>query len=535
MPTVLSVILPVSGLFLISLLLQLRRVARSVGNLAGLFFLIGPNTDSGELIARIAPSARYLTPGTAWMQKRKYRDFAAAGKDAISLVNLLDGIEGTANSDQTVSQVTAFPWPKSDLLLADAAAIKEVTTLRAKFPKPVYRYAILTVFGPNIVASEGAQWKKYRKITAPPFSEKNYKFVWDETIHIVTDLFDSIWRDKSSIVVDHCLDITLPLALFIIGAAEVIPGFGRRMTWTSDLVVPPGYQMAFKDALHILSSNLSLYILLPRWARNLTKLTKEVHLASVEVKKYMLEMVQARRNADKAEERHDLFSGLLDAARHEQDDGTALTKDELIGNMFIFLLAGHETTAHTLCFTFALLALHPDEQERLYEQNKGVIASLNGIPMYEDMGRFTYSFADLQPIIRYDYKIVSIPKIAAGDTILTVNNIDGGKTTVPVPSGTDIELNVSALHYNPRYWKDPHRFIPERFLGDWPKDAFIPFSQGARACIGRRFFETESVAIMTMLVSNYRIEVKEEPEFAGETFEERYARVTAFDHAITTL
>ncbi|KAI9508564.1 cytochrome P450 [Russula earlei] len=511
MPTVLSVILPVSGLFLISLLLQLRRVARSVGNLAGLFFLIGPNTDSGELIARIAPSARYLTPGTAWMQKRKYGDFAAAGKDAISLV-------------------TAFPWPKSDLLLADAAAIKEVTTLRAKFPKPVYRYAILTAFGPNIVASEGAEWKKYRKITAPPFSEKNYKFVWDETIHIVTDLFDSIWRDKSSIVVDHCLDITLPLALFIIGAA----GFGRRMTWTSDLVVPPGYQMAFKDALHILSSNLSLYILLPRWARNLTKLTKEVHLASVEVKKYMLEMVQARRNADKAEERHDLFSGLLDAARHEQDDGTALTKDELIGNMFIFLLAGHETTAHTLCFTFALLALHPDEQERLYEQNKGVIASLNGIPMYEDMGRFTYSLAVLYETLRLFPPIVSIPKIAAGDTILTVNNIDGGKTTVPVPSGTDIELNVSALHYNPRYWKDPHRFIPERFLGDWPKDAFIPFSQGARACIGRRFFETESVAIMTMLVSNYKIEVKEEPEFAGETFEERYARVTAFDHAITT-
>ncbi|KAH9998645.1 hypothetical protein BJV77DRAFT_979476, partial [Russula vinacea] len=77
--------------------------------------------------------------------------------------------------------------------------------------------------------------------------------------------------------------------------------------------------------------------------------------------------------------------------------------------------------------------------------------------------------------------------------------------------------------------------MPERFLGDWPRDAFIPFSQGARACLGRRFFETEGLATMTMLVSRYKIEVKEEPQFAGETFEERYARVMAFDESMTVM
>jgi len=102
-------------------------------------------------------------------------------------------------------------------------------------------------------------------------------------------------------------------------------------------------------------------------------------------------------------------------------------------------------------------------------------------------------------------------------------------------SGTEIELNVAGLHYNPRYWKDPHKFMPERFLGDWPKDAFIPFSQGARGCLGRRFGETEAIAVINMLVSRYRLEVKEELEFAGETFEERYARITAFDESLTTI
>jgi cytochrome P450 len=87
----------------------------------------------------------------------------------------------------------------------------------------------VTVFRANIVASEGEEWKKYRKIAAPAFSEvrsdsrepfvpnaeqgfqKNNKLVWDENIRIVMDLFDR--GDRSEVVVDHCVDITLPVRL----------------------------------------------------------------------------------------------------------------------------------------------------------------------------------------------------------------------------------------------------------------------------------------------------------------------------------
>ena len=189
--------------------------------------------------------------------------------------------------------------------------------------------------------------------------------------------------------------------------------------------------------------------------------------------------------------------------------------------------------------------------------------------------------------ICYGGQAPTIPKVATQDTVLTVNKVDGGKTTFPVQAGMGVDIHVPGLHYNrtlsgfcimetsshedwlARYWKDPHRFIPERFLGDWPKEAFLPFSQGMSfppdhcnlksrtlcrcpclfgetvrgvvvqlkaesSQLSFRFFETEGIAIMTMLVSRYKIEVKEEPEFAGETFEERYARVTAFDQGITT-
>ena len=101
-----------------------------------------------------------------------------------------------------------------------------------------------------------------------------------------------------------------------------------------------------------------------------------------------------------------------------------------------------------------------------------------------------------KPTICYLGQAPIIPKLATQDTVLTVNNIDGGKTTFPVQAGMGVDIHVPGLHYNrtlsgfcimgtsshgdslARYWKDPHRFMPERFLGDWPKDAFLPFSQG---------------------------------------------------------
>ena len=87
------------------------------------------------------------------------------------------------------------------------------------------------------------------------------------------------------------------VALFIISIAgslcpvqivvvswQPILGFGRRVTWTSDLVVPPGHQMTFRDALHILSSNMVLKIAVPYWAKYLTKHTRKIDLAFKELK-----------------------------------------------------------------------------------------------------------------------------------------------------------------------------------------------------------------------------------------------------------
>ncbi len=97
------------------------------------------------------------------------------------------------------------------------------------------------------------------------------------------------------------------------------------------------------------------------------------------------------------------------------------------------------------------------------------------------------------------------------DTTLKVSNAGGGMTTFPVSSGTEIELHIPGLHYNrtldnfvlyhgdrfsssfvARYWKEPHKFMPERFLSDWPRDAFIPFSQGTSCALHSRIHKSRT-------------------------------------------
>lgn len=413
--------------------------------------------------------------------------------------------------------------------LADAAAIKEITSSRAKFPKPTELYGTLAIYGSNILTTEGELWRRYKKLTAPAFNDRNNKFVWVEAVRVIADLFDDVWGDQKEIEVDHCLDLTLPIALHILGAAV----FGNRVSWKEDSVKPPGHKMTFKEALHYTSANLILKAAVPSWVLKLglTPALRRTKLAFEELGAYMNEMLQERISSQNADH-HDLFSLLL-ASSTEDSKTESLTSDEVLGNTFIFLVAGHETTAHTLCFTFALLALYQEEQEKLYQHITSVLPDKR-LPAYEDMPALTRSLAVFYETLRLFPPVTGIPKIASEDTTLKISNQRGETTTLPVPKGTNLCINTPGLHNNPKYWPDPEEFKPDRFMTpDWPRDAFLPFSVGARACLGRKFFETEGIAALTMIISRYKVTIKEEPQFAGETFDQKKARVLASTAGVT--
>ncbi|KAL1760658.1 cytochrome P450 [Schizophyllum commune] len=423
---------------------------------------------------------------------------------------------GEADCD-VITAVSFWPHAEAVIHLANAEAIKTTAWARQRFPKRVAQYSFMDMFGPNILTTEFDQWKFFRKVAAPAFSEHNNRLVWAEATRIIDELVTNVWKNEQVVHVDHLLDVTLSGALYVIGGA----GFGRLMSWGDDETVPAGHQISFKECMVIVSTNIAVRLIYPDWFPSITKNLRRIRAAFSELEKYMYEMIDERRASK--EERHDLLSRLLE----ENDSGdTVMSNREILSNIFIFLEAGHETIAHTLCFAFALLALYPDKQEKVYEEIKAVSGEIGSVPQYADMHKYAYTLAVLYETLRMFPPVVTVPKVSAQDQVVTGKRLsDGSKVEVPCPTGTSVHFTVVGLHNNPEYWDSPEEFRPERFLGDYNKDAFVPFSAGARACLGRKFAETEGVAMMVSLISRYQFEVMEEPQFAGETFSQRKERV----------
>lgn len=179
--------------------------------------------------------------------------------------------------------------------------------------------------------------------------------------------------------------------------------------------------------------------------------------------------------------------------------------------MFIVILAGHETTAHTLAFALTLLALYPEQQQLLFEEANEAIGGR--VSNYEDYSSFPYTFATIQESLRMYPPVIFIPKVALEDVAIPASTTgpNPSRTSVVVPKGSRVAVMTSSLHYNPEYWKDPFDFNPKRFIDTdeerWNRDAWAPFSAGSRGCLGLKFALVEMTVMISHLCLNYTIEI----------------------------
>lgn len=156
------------------------------------------------------------------------------------------------------------------MFVADPEATTQITTRRNDFPKPIEIYGSVDLFGKNVVSTEGSIWRHHRKITSPPFTEKNNHLVWQESLHQAQSMMAS-FLDKNAEkgTVSDIAAATMRLSLHVISRA----GFGRRLLWPHEEleqngqagVVPEGHTMTYKDALSTLLENIIAVMLLPKW------------------------------------------------------------------------------------------------------------------------------------------------------------------------------------------------------------------------------------------------------------------------------
>lgn len=160
----------------------------------------------------------------------------------------------------------------------DAGAINQITTRRADFPKPVEVYGVIDTYGKNVVSAEGQEWRRHRKITAPPFSEKNNHLVWTESLYQAGNMMKQ-WTGadgKGNRTWDNISTDTMRLSLHIISRA----GFNVRCLWPgvddedvdaikegamSTATIPAGHKMSYVEAMSTLLHRIIVVVFLPPW------------------------------------------------------------------------------------------------------------------------------------------------------------------------------------------------------------------------------------------------------------------------------
>lgn len=194
-----------------------------------------------------------------WEWARRYEPFKRCGSDTFIVVT-----------------------PERNVLFtADADVISQITTRRNDFPKPLEIYESLKIYGNNVVTSEGQLWRHHRKITSPPFSEKNNHLVFAETLGQCQDMVDS-WMDgdrENSKTIHTVADDAMRLSLHVISRG----GLGVSLKWptkakatengqvkdeegnTSSASVPEGHTMSYADALGSLLHSILPLLIVPKF------------------------------------------------------------------------------------------------------------------------------------------------------------------------------------------------------------------------------------------------------------------------------
>jgi cytochrome P450 len=209
-------------------------------------------------------------------------------------------------------------------------------------------------------------------------------------------------------------------------------------------------------------------------------------------------LIAERRSSDT--DSGDLLSMLLHATDTE-GDGLGMTDQQLRDEAITLFIAGHETTANALTWTWLLLARHADAEARLHDEVDRVLG--DRLPTMDDLAQLPVSRAIIAESMR-----LYPPAYIVGRRALVPYQVRGFE----FPARTVFLAPQFLVHRDPRWWPDPDAFVPDRWLDSEatatrPKLAYFPFGAGTRICVGEQFAWMEAILVLATLARRWRVRV----------------------------
>lgn len=377
-------------------------------------------------------------------------------------------------------------WPA--LLVGDMAAIEKVLVKDHRtFVKNrvVWRH-VTALFGQGLLTSEGSFWQRQRRLAAPAFAGRQLLAYDGDMVALTEHMLDD-WRAGQILDVHpEMMALTLRIAAKTLFDSEVEQDIADMDHALNDLIA----EMAVRFKRPFLIPDA---VPLPGHLR---------YRRAIRTVERVVSRMIAERRANGFEDRPDFLSRLM-AARDENDRPMS---DELLRDEAItLLLAGHETTALALSWTFYLLGQHPEVDAQMAAEIGEAIGGR--APTADDLPRLKYTESVVMESMRLYPPAWTIGRESTGPFELGDYSF---------PAGTTIFVSPWVLHRDERYFDEPERFRPERWMGslarDLPRFAYMPFGGGPRICIGQRFAMIEAVLILATIAQRFSVKWQEDRE-----------------------
>ena len=362
---------------------------------------------------------------------------------------------------QRYGDVVQFPIPSPpSYLVNDPAAVRRVLVeVPREYSKSTIQYrSLAAVTGNGLLVADHDRWREQRQLVQPAFHPGTLERVHDISEEIA-DRVAAQWSRPAVVDMDSAM---MEAALEVVGHAL----FGADLSASASELTS-----ATLAALDVVVGRARTPITPPSWVPTPgnRKLARSLNTLNAAVDQIIAE----RSSVDAGSA--DMLDLLLAGLDRES------VRDEVV----TFIVAGHETVASALTWTWALLAAHPEVQRQLHDELDSVLGGR--APSMEDVLALPYTRAVFDEALRLYPPAWLITRTALNDDEL------GGRD---IPAGALIIMSPYLLHRHPDVWSDPESFNPTR---TFDRNAFIPFGNGPRLCIGRDFAYIEAITLLAVL------------------------------------
>jgi cytochrome P450 len=387
--------------------------------------------------------------------------------------------------------------PRIYHLLAHPDQIRQVlVTHHDEFDKATPSSArIRGITGESLLTADGSAWKSRRSLIQPAFQQQQISGYHEGMVAATTELLDERLAPAAAAgrpvdMASEMMRLTFTIVARALFGADVRADV-EQVGQAASVVMAHTYR------------RLEQFLPLPLWLPTPGNVRFRRQLSALDrlVERIISERIGTGNDADEtsaAKEKTgwDVVSRLL-AAR----DGTVdaeLTNRQLRNETIALLLAGHETTANALTWTWHLLAKHPEAAARLRSELMHELG--NRPPSFDDLPKLHFARRVLQESMRL------YPPIWIMERHVRAHAEIGGYR---IPAGTSLVISPYVTHRHTEFWPDAERFDPDRFApeaaADRPALAYLPFGAGPRLCVGHHFAMNEALLILAMIAGRFRM------------------------------